>query len=341
MHPVAILFSRISAWGAGVSSVHRGMACLVAGSALMLLILSAAGMGSAVQRALQAMEHAHVLQGEAIRMAQEMSRVEGAATTQALDATAAILPSAQTCPEALSIWMTDILHRARQSGLWVEQLKPSAVNPQALAPDSGPGPRSMALKLLMQGSFGGVQTFVSELRSAPCLIAVTGLHIQSQSGISRAGHRLRVALTLDMGLSADAGLVTPLQQPKLGAVEQATVSGFSDPFDRARLQTSTPATGDQTLHVKNGDGLARPPLERVALRDMSLVGIVEGQGRMVALVKTNEGMFEAAVGSRLGLEGARVTRVDELGIEFEEPSGAGLESSARRRGSLLLRKEMP
>ena len=95
------------------------------------------------------------------------------------------------------------------------------------------------------------------------------------------------------------------------------------------------------MQVKSGDGLARPPLERVALRDMSLVGIVEGQGRMVALVKTNEGMFEAAVGSRLGLEGARVTRVDELGIEFEEPSGAGLESSARRRGSLLLRKEMP
>ena len=87
-------------------------------------------------------------------------------------------------------------------------------------------------------------------------------------------------------------------------------------------------------NVRPNPARKREPLERFALGTLRLVGFVEQGGELFALVQPPEGRIaRVVVGSHLGRNHGRVTRLGEDGLDIVEvvPNGAGAWMERRRR----------
>ncbi len=62
----------------------------------------------------------------------------------------------------------------------------------------------------------------------------------------------------------------------------------------------------------------RQPLEDIALESMHFVGMLEKQGRYVALVRANGVLHQVFLGQYIGKNFGKVWRVDESGIALQE-----------------------
>jgi type IV pilus assembly protein PilP len=93
-----------------------------------------------------------------------------------------------------------------------------------------------------------------------------------------------------------------------------------DPFTKHSSRAlanaqAEPANSDLSPSQKSR---ARQPLEEFALESMHFVGMLEKQGRYVALVRANGILHQVVPGQYIGKNLGKVWRVDESGIALRE-----------------------
>jgi type IV pilus assembly protein PilP len=169
--------------------------------------------------------------------------------------------------------------------------------------------------------------------------------------LSRAGLLVLCCLLMACGPSRQEGLRQWMQEQRKAGVPRArdlaAPQAFKhlpyapgerkDPFAKHSLLAlangqAEPANPDLSQSQKSR---TRQPLEEFALESMHLVGMLEKQGRYVALVRTNGILHQVLPGQYIGKNLGKVWRVDESGIELRESAqdadGKWLERNAYLR----------
>jgi len=83
----------------------------------------------------------------------------------------------------------------------------------------------------------------------------------------------------------------------------------------------------------------KEPLESVALEEMSMVGILDRSGRMVALVSVAGLLHQVQVGNYLGPNFGRVTKISENQIIVREITQDSVGEWSERQATLQLQEE--
>ncbi len=118
------------------------------------------------------------------------------------------------------------------------------------------------------------------------------------------------------GLPAASSLAAPQVFKHLPYAQ----SERKDPFTKHSLAALANAQAEPANpHLSLSHKLrARQPLEDIALESMHLVGMLEKQGRYVALVRANNILHQVLPGQYIGKNLGKVWRVDESGIALRE-----------------------
>jgi len=115
--------------------------------------------------------------------------------------------------------------------------------------------------------------------------------------------------------------VPPLDAPKKFTPQAYTEASSTAPFEIQKLTQALKRDSNQSDNA----ALVAPelvrlkePLESYPLDSMTMVGILDQKGRQVALVKTNNLIYQVQVGSYLGLNYGRVTKITGTEISLRE-----------------------
>jgi type IV pilus assembly protein PilP len=152
--------------------------------------------------------------------------------------------------------------------------------------------------------------------------------------LSRAGLLVLCCLLMACGPSRQDGLRQWMQEQRKAGVPRArdlaAPQAFKhlpyaqgerkDPFTKHSSRAlanaqAEPANSDLSPSQKSR---ARQPLEEFALESMHFVGMLEKQGRYVALVRANGILHQVVPGQYIGKNLGKVWRVDESGIALRE-----------------------
>ena len=149
--------------------------------------------------------------------------------------------------------------------------------------------------------------------------------------LSRAGLLVFCSLLMACGPSRQDGLRQWMQEQRKAGVPQArdlaapqvfnhlpyTQSEREDPFTKLALANAQAEPANPHLSLSHRSR-ARQPLEDIALESMHFVGMLENQGRYVALVRANGILYQVLPGQYIGKNLGKVWRVDESGIDLRE-----------------------
>lgn len=122
-------------------------------------------------------------------------------------------------------------------------------------------------------------------------------------------------------------------------VPQAYMGGAQpDPFDARRLMRQDSGRQPEPIAVRR----EREPLEAYPLAAIALVGSLSlADGRRLALLRAEGYLHVAAVGTRIGLDEGRVTRIADAEIELAERVWQGDGSAQDRVLALRMGRETP
>jgi type IV pilus assembly protein PilP len=115
--------------------------------------------------------------------------------------------------------------------------------------------------------------------------------------------------------------VDPVAEPKRFVPQaftaESAVSPFSaDKFNNALRNESGKATNSALIAPELQR--RKEPLEAMPLDDMKMVGILNKGGKMVALVRVNNLLYQVRPGNYLGQNYGRITRITETEITLRE-----------------------
>lgn len=116
--------------------------------------------------------------------------------------------------------------------------------------------------------------------------------------------------------------VVPIPAPKKFKPESYNNAAATEPFSNLKLTQALKR--DSTQQAANGALVApellrrKEPLEAFPLDSMSLVGSILKQGQPVALVKVDNLLYQVKLGSYLGQNYGKVTKVDETEVTIRE-----------------------
>ena len=121
--------------------------------------------------------------------------------------------------------------------------------------------------------------------------------------------------------SAVRPAVPPITEPKKFTPQAYTQTTLVEPFDSSKLTQALRRDASQP----STSGLIAPELSRrkeslesFPLDSMSMVGSMNRNGRMVALVRVDKLLYQVREGNYLGLNYGRVSRISETEVALRE-----------------------
>ncbi len=117
--------------------------------------------------------------------------------------------------------------------------------------------------------------------------------------------------------------VPPLSEPKPYLPENYVPASSIEPFSKEKLlvalrKDSTPAASQTNALIAAELVRRKQALEAFPLDSMSMVGSVTQQGLPAALVKVENQLYTIKIGSYLGMNYGRVTKISETEIMLRE-----------------------
>lgn len=130
--------------------------------------------------------------------------------------------------------------------------------------------------------------------------------------------------------------VSPIQEPKKFTPQAYGQESGEEPFSSVKL---TQALRQQSSNAAANGGLIAPelirrkePLESMALDNMAMVGSLNKNGQLVALLKVDNLLYQVKLGNYLGQNYGRITKVSETEVVLREivqdPTGEWIERVA-------------
>ncbi|MGK5054824.1 pilus assembly protein PilP [Janthinobacterium sp. RB2P8] len=316
------------------------LACATLAGALVAALLHAAwldGMMAAVQAA----------QGEEGRLRAEYLSAQARASLlpqwraqqRRAGAELALLEQQLPDQQAMAVLLTDINAAGQSRGLQFSLFKPGAARPQAPYV-------ALPIAIQLRGGYHAMGALLADLACLPRIVTVHELALtlgkdrlltldavlQAYRLPDAAERAAQAALSPKTGTPAAAPAWRPLAAV---APHPYAAAALADPFD------ALPAAGapGQRGSVAGPDPRrVREPLESVALPAISMVGSVQKEGRLSALLLAGQRVYRVAVGQYLGPDHGVVTDISEQALQYKEllPDAGG--GWRERHGSLSLQK---
>ena len=115
--------------------------------------------------------------------------------------------------------------------------------------------------------------------------------------------------------------VDPISEPKKFTAQayggEASVAPFSSEKLLVALRSETAIAGNAAL-VKPELSRRKEPLEFMPLDSMAMVGLLDKQGRKVALLRVDKLLYQVKVGQYLGQNFGRITKISDTEITLRE-----------------------
>jgi type IV pilus assembly protein PilO len=237
--------------------------------------------------------------------------------------------------QAMAVLLTQINAAGQSRGLQFSLFKPGVAQPQAPYV-------ALPIAIQLRGGYHAMGALLADLARLPRIVTVHELaltlgkdHLLTLDAVLHA-YRLPEAgeRAAQAALAPKAG--APAWRPLAPvAPHPYAAAALADPFGALPLVSAPGQQGDVA-----GPDLrrVREPLESVALSAISMVGSVQQEGRLSALLLAGQRVYRVAVGQYLGQDHGMVTQVSEQALQYREllpEAGGGWRA---RRGSLALQK---
>lgn len=136
--------------------------------------------------------------------------------------------------------------------------------------------------------------------------------------------------------------VTPIPEPKQFKPELYAQDGLADPFSKDKLtQALQRASAQQERNPLLAQELKRrkEALEAYPLDAMSMVGSLIKDGQPVALIRADKMLYQVRVGSYMGQNYGRITRITETELTVREIVQDAVGEWVERPATLLLQEK--
>ncbi|NHQ88785.1 pilus assembly protein PilP [Janthinobacterium lividum] len=241
--------------------------------------------------------------------------------------------------QAMAALLTDINAAGQSRGLQFSLFKPGVARPQAPYV-------ALPIAIQLRGGYHAMGALLADLARLPRIVTVHELvltlgkdRLLTLDAVLQA-YRLPEAgeLAAQAALPPKAGApaVTPTWRP-LAAVapHPYEAAALADPFNAL---PPTPVSAQQGGVAGPDPRRMREPLESVALPAISMVGSVQQDGRLSALLLAGQRVYRVTVGQYLGPDHGQVTQINEQALQYKELLQDGGGGWRERRGSLSLSK---
>ena len=239
--------------------------------------------------------------------------------------------------QAMAALLTDINAAGQSRGLQFSLFKPGAARPQAPYV-------ALPIAIQLRGGYHAMGALLADLARLPRIVTVHALALTLGKDrlltldavlqayrLPEAGERAAQAA---LPPKAGAPAATPTWRP-LAAVapHPYEAAALADPFNAL---SPAPVSGQRGGVAGPDLRRMREPLESVALPAISMVGSVQQDGRLSALLLAGQRVYRVAVGHYLGLDHGQVTQISEQALQYKELLQDGGGGWRERRGSLAL-----
>lgn len=239
--------------------------------------------------------------------------------------------------QAMALLLTQINAAGQSRGLQFSLFKPGAARPQAPYV-------ALPIAIQLRGSYHAMGALLADLARLPRIVTVHELALtlgkdrlltldavlQAYS-LPAAGE---LAAQAALAPKADAPAAAPAWRP-LAAVAPYpyAAAALADPF--AALPPAG-APGQRGAVAGPDPRRVREPLESVALPGISMVGSVQQDGRLSALLLAGQRVYRVAVGQYLRQDHGVVTDISQQAVQYRELLREADGPWRERRGSLAL-----
>lgn len=314
------------------------LACAALAGTLVAALLHLAwldGLGAALQ----------VAQGEQARLRDDYRAAQARASqlpqwrAQQRQAGAELALLEQQLPDqqAMALLLTQINDAGQSRGLQFSLFKPGAARPQAPYV-------ALPIAIQLRGGYHAMGALLADLARLPRIVTVHELaltlgkdRLLTLDAVLQA-YRLPEAgeLAAQAALAPKAGapVAAPAWRP-LAAVapHPYAAAALADPF--AALPPAG-APGQRGAVAAPDPQRVREPLESVALPAISMVGSVQQDGRLSALLLAGQRVYRVAVGQYLGQDHGMVTDISQQAVQYRELLREADGPWRERRGSLAM-----
>ncbi|SDH36851.1 pilus assembly protein PilP [Janthinobacterium sp. YR213] len=239
--------------------------------------------------------------------------------------------------QAMALLLTQINAAGQSRGLQFSLFKPGAAQPQAPYV-------ALPIAIQLRGGYHAMGALLADLARLPRIVTVHGLALTLGKDrlltldavlhayrLPAAGERLvQAALAPKAGTPAAAPAWRPLAAVAPHPYEAAALP---DPFN-ALPPASEP--GHRGGVAGPDPRRVREALESVSLTAISMVGSVQQDGRLSALLLAGQRVYRVAVGQYLGQDHGVVTGISEQTVQYRELLREADGPWRERRGSLAL-----
>lgn len=314
------------------------LACAALAGALVAALLNATwltGLSAAVQ----------VAQGEEGRLRTDYLAAQARASqlpqwrAQQRQAGAELALLEQQLPDeqAMAALLTDINAAGQVRGLQFSLFKPGAARPQAPYV-------ALPIAIQLRGGYHAMGALLADLARLPRIVTVHALALTlGKDRLLTLDAVLQAYRLPEAGeLAAQAALPPKAGAPAVPPAWRPLATVAPHPYEAATLADPFNALPPVSVSGQRGDVAGpdlrrmREPLESVALPAISMVGSVQQDGRLSALLLAGQRVYRVAVGQYLGQDHGVVTDISEQAVQYRELLREADGPWRERRGSLAL-----
>ncbi|MDO8068156.1 pilus assembly protein PilP [Janthinobacterium sp. SUN206] len=237
--------------------------------------------------------------------------------------------------QAMALLLTQINAAGQSRGLQFSLFKPGAAQPQAPYV-------ALPIAIQLRGGYHAMGALLADLARLPRIVTVHGLaltlgkdRLLTLDAVLHA-YRLPAAgeRAAQAALAPKAGASVAAWRPLAAVAPQPyAAAALGDPFGAL---PSAGAPGQRGAVAGPDPRRVREPLESVALPAISMVGSVQQDGRLSALLLAGQRVYRVAVGQYLGQDHGVVTDISEQALQYRELLREADGPWRERRGSLAL-----
>ncbi|PIF10287.1 pilus assembly protein PilP [Janthinobacterium sp. 13] len=237
--------------------------------------------------------------------------------------------------QAMALLLTQINAAGQSRGLQFSLFKPSAAQPQAPYV-------ALPIAIQLRGGYHAMGALLADLARLPRIVTVHGLALTLGKDrlltLDAVLHAYRLPAAGERApqeaLASKAGAAAAAWRPlAVVAPQPYAAAALGDPFGALPLAG---APGQRGAVAGPDPRRVREPLESVALPAISMVGSVQQDGRLSALLLAGQRVYRVAVGQYLGLDHGVVTGISEQALQYRELLREADGPWRERRGSLAL-----
>ena len=231
--------------------------------------------------------------------------------------------------------MTDIDAAGQSRGLQFALFKPGAARPQTPYV-------ALPIAIQLRGGYHAMGALLGDLARLPRIVTVHELaltlgkdRLLTLDAVLQA-YRLPAAgeLAAQATLPPQAGAPAAAWRPLAAVAPQPyAAAALADPFGALPAAS---APGQRGGVAGPDPRRVREPLESVPLPAISMVGSVQQDGRLSALLLAGQRVYRVAVGQYLGPDHGVVTDISEQAVQYRELLREANGPWRERRGSLAL-----